>query len=52
MFVCLQMFVGSLSECLSTDLMDFIAVRGGKERGGHRGEKWRERFLYYLFYYR
>ena len=29
MFVCLQMFIGSLSGCLSTDLMDFIGARGG-----------------------
>ena len=36
MFVCLQLFVGSLSECLSTDLMDFIGVRGGRERGGEK----------------
>ena len=38
MFVCLQMFVGPLSECLSTDLMDFIGVRGGRA-----GERRRER---------
>ena len=50
MFVRLQMFIGSLSECLSTDLMDFIGVRGGRgSRGEDRGG---ERFLYYLFYYR
>ena len=37
MFVCLQMFVGPLSECLSTDLINFIGIRGGgRERGGQR----------------
>ena len=36
MFLCLQMFVGPLSECLSTDLMDFIGIRGGGEGAGER----------------
>ena len=39
MFVCLQMFVGSFSECLSTDLMDFIGVRGEREGGGREVER-------------
>ena len=39
MFVCLQLFVGSLSECMSTDLVDFIGVRGRGGGGGREVER-------------